>query len=160
MFKYIKFKLIVILLTSNLYASQKIEVFYDPFYYEDINKLLGVEEGSIIDKYKFGKVQNNGSLSDESLIQEIDKLQKKLDFEKKSVDIKVTPKNEIIEDKRNKDEKRASFLENIDDRFEKLPNFIEDEKTGEKIKSNVEIRNLKNNIKINELEFKEIKNTK
>ena len=98
MFKYIKFKLIVILLTSNLYASQKIEVFYDPFYYEDINKLLGIEEGSIIDKYKFGKVQNNGSLSDESLIQEIDKLQKKLDFEKKSVDIKVTPKNEIIED--------------------------------------------------------------
>ena len=54
MFKYIKFKLIVILLTSNLYASQKIEVFYDPFYYEDINKVLVIQEGFVISKNKFG----------------------------------------------------------------------------------------------------------
>ena len=53
------------------------------------------------------------------------------------------------------------MLENIDDRFEKMPDFIEDEKDGGKVKSTVEAKKI-GSAKINEIKSEEIsrKNTK
>lgn len=45
-------------------------------YYDDINKLLDIREGSIIDRYKFDKIKNTGLLSNEKLLEEVEKNKK------------------------------------------------------------------------------------
>lgn len=154
----IKYLLIAILATS-AYANQnnEIDVFYDPFYYDDINKLLDIREGSIIDEYKFGKVKNNGTLSNESLIQEIEKRQKELEQKiREEQKIVITPREKVIVNQ-DLNKSRENFLESIDDRFDKIPNIIEDDKTGEKIKSNVEVIRGKEAI-VENIKLKEVVN--
>ena len=74
--------------------------------------------------------------------------------------ITLTP-NKIEKPNQSSEAKRAAFLENIDDRFEKMPDFIEDEKDGGKVKSTVEAKKI-GSAKINEIKSEEIsrKNTK
>ena len=123
-----KFKLkiisIVLAISNFSYANTNIEVFYDPFYYDDINKLLDIREGSIIDRYKFDKVKNTGLLSNEKLLEEVEKKQKALEMKKIEEAITLTP-NKIERPNKSSDEKRAAFLESIDDRFEKMPDFMQ-----------------------------------
>ena len=159
-----KFKLkiisIVLAISNFSYANTDIEVFYDSFYYDDINKLLDIREGSIIDRYKFDKVKNTGLLSNEKLLEEVEKKQKALEMKKIEEAITLTP-NKIEKPNQSSEAKRAAFLENIDDRFEKMPDFIEDEKDGGKVKSTVEAKKI-GSAKINEIKSEEIsrKNTK
>lgn len=159
-----KFKLkiisIVLAISNFSHANTDIEVFYDPFYYDDINKLLDIQEGSIIDRYKFDKVKNTGLLSNEKLLEEVEKKQKALEMKEIEEAITLTP-NKIEKPNQSSEAKRAAFLENIDDRFEKMPDFIEDEKDGGKVKSTVEAKKI-GSAKINEIKSEEIsrKNTK
>lgn len=152
-----KFKLkiisIVLAIYNFSYANTDIEVFYDPFYYDDINKLLDIREGSIIDRYKFDKVKNTGLLSNEKLLEEVEKKQKALEMEKIEEAITLTP-NKIEKPNQNSEAKREAFLENIDDRFEKMPDFIEDEKDGGKVKSTVEAKKI-GSAKVNEIKSEE-----
>jgi hypothetical protein len=116
--------------------------------------------GSVIDRYKFDKVKNTGLLSNEKLLEEVEKKQKALEMKKIEEAITLTP-NKIERPNKSSDEKRAAFLESIDDRFEKMPDFIEDEKDGGKVKSTVEAKKI-GSAKINEIKSEEIsrKNTK
>lgn len=152
-----KFKLkiisIVLAIYNFSYANTDIEVFYDPFYYDDINKLLDIREGSIIDRYKFDKVKNTGLLSNEKLLEEVEKKQKALEMKKIEEAITLTP-NKIEKPNQNSEAKREAFLENIDDRFEKMPDFIEDEKDGGKVKSTVEAKKI-GSAKVNEIKSEE-----
>lgn len=150
-----KLKIISVLLSisSFSYANTDIEVFYDPFYYDDINKLLDIREGSIIDRYKFDKVKNTGLLSNEKLLEEVEKKQKVLEMKKIEEAITLTP-NKIERPNQSSEAKRAAFLENIDDRFEKMPDFIEDEKDGGKVKSTVEAKKI-GSAKVNEIKSEE-----
>ena len=152
-----KFKLkiisIVLAISNFSYANTDIEVFYDPFYYDDINKLLDIQEGSIIDRYKFDKVKNTGLLSNEKLLEEVEKKQKALEMKKIEEAITLTP-NKIEKPNQSSEAKRAAFLENIDDRFEKMPDFIEDEKDGGKVKSTVEAKKI-GSAKVNEIKSEE-----
>lgn len=152
-----KFKLkiisIVLAISNFSYANADIEVFYDPFYYDDINKLLDIREGSIIDRYKFDKVKNTGLLSNEKLLEEVEKKQKALEMKKIEEAITLTP-NKIEKPNQSSEAKRAAFLENIDDRFEKMPDFIEDEKDGGKVKSTVEAKKI-GSAKVNEIKSEE-----
>ena len=152
-----KFKLkiisIVLAISNFSYANADIEVFYDPFYYDDINKLLDIREGSIIDRYKFDKVKNTGLLSNEKLLEEVEKKQKALEMKKIEEAITLTP-NKIEKPNQNSEAKREAFLENIDDRFDKMPDFIEDEKDGGKVKSTVEAKKI-GSVKVNEIKSEE-----
>lgn len=159
-----KFKLkiisIVLAISNFSYANTDIEVFYDPLYYDDINKLLDIKESSIIDKNKIEKIKNTGLLNNEKIIEEVEKKQKVLEMKKIEESITLTP-NKIENPNQNSEAKREAFLENIDDRFNKMPDFIEDEKDGGKVKSTVEAKKI-GSAKINEIKSEEIsrKNTK